>query len=87
MKCASLLPSILFLQLGIYASSLFTDPPVTTSEETVDLPAVENATNVSVFCEVLFQGTPLVTTWRIGLIGMTPQPIIFGDPQFSNFVL
>ena len=84
MKCASLFRSVLFLQLGIYASSLVTDPPVTTNGGTVDLPAVENATNVSVFCDVTFQGTPVVTAWRMGLIGMTPQPIDFTG---SNFVL
>ena len=87
MKCASLLRSVLFFQLGIYASSLVTDPPVTTNGGTVDLPAVENATNVSVFCAVSFQGTPVDTAWRMGLIGMTPQPIDFSDPQTSNFVL
>ena len=86
MKCASLLRSVLFLQLGIYANSIVTDPPVTTNGGTVDLPAVENATNVSVFCAVTFQGTPVDTAWRIGLIGMTPELIIFNDPQFSYLV-
>ena len=84
MKCASLLRSVLFLQLGIYANSIVTDPPVTTNGGTVDLPAVENATNVSVFCNVTFQGTPIVTGWRLLSIGMTPQPIA---AQLPNFVV
>ena len=84
MKCASLLRSVLFLQLGIYANSIVTDPPLTTNGGTVDLPAVENATNVSVFCAVTFQGTPVATDWLLASIGMTPQPISFTD---SNFVL
>ena len=84
MKCASLLRSVLFLQLGIYANSIVTDPPVTTNGGTVDLPAVENAINVSVFCNVTFQGTPIVTGWRLLSIGMTPQPI---GVQLPNFVV
>ena len=80
---------LVFLLLGelrIYVSSLSTDPSVATNGGTVDLPAVENAANVSVFCAVTFQGTPVDTRWRLGSGGISQQPIDFGQPQFSNFV-
>ena len=78
---------LLLGELGIYVSSLSTDPSVTTNGGTVDLPAVENAANVSVFCAVTFQGTPVDSNWRLGSSGMSSQPIDFGQPQFSNFAL
>ena len=74
-------------ELGIYVSSLSTDPSVTTNGGTVDLPAVENAANVSAFCAVAFQGAPVDTIWRLGSSGMSTQPINFNQPQFSNFAL
>lgn len=81
---------VFLLQLGIYVSSLSTDPPVATNGGTVDLPAVENATNVNVFCEVTFNDSGnnvLVTTgWRLGLSAMTTQSIQFNEPD-TNFVL
>ena len=78
---------LLLGELGIYVSSLSTDSPVTTNGGTVDLPAVENAANVSVFCAVTFQGIPVDSNWRLGSSGMSPQPIDFNQPQFSNFAL
>ena len=74
------------LQLGelrIYVSSLSTDPSVITNGGTVDLPAVENAANVSVFCAVAFQGIPVNTNWRLAPSGMIPQPINFSQPHFA----
>ena len=85
MRC--FLQFFFLLQLRFYASSLITDPPVTTNGGTVDLPAVENTANVSVFCALTFQGTPVSTIWRLGSSGMSLQSIDFGQPQFSNFAL
>ena len=48
-----------------------TDPPVATNGGIVALPAVENATNVSVFCAVTFQGTIAGTNWRLGTDSMS----------------
>ena len=85
MRC--FLQFFFLLQLRFYASSLITDPPVTTNGGTVDLPAVENTANVSVFCALTFQGTPVNTIWRLGSSGMSTQLIDFSQPQFSNFAL
>ena len=73
---------VFLLQLGIYVRSLFTDPPVATNGGSVDLPAVENATNVSVFCEVTFLNNSANSIWRLG-----STTIAFGQLAFSNFVL
>ena len=78
---------IFLLQFGIYANSLFTDPPVLTNGGTVDLSAVENATNVSVFCAVTFNSDASNTVWRLGPDSMSTEIIGFGQPAFSNFVL
>ena len=82
------LPCLLFLLSSLYYSCSCqvtipsTDPPVTTNGETVDLPAVENATNVCVFCEF-----STATVWQLGRNGMPPDLIDFDDPEFSNFKL
>ena len=87
MKALVGLGLVFLLQIGIYASGLTTDPPVTTNGGTVDLPAVENATNVSVFCAVTAFNTPVDTSWEFGSSSMTLQLIRFDEPEFSNFVL
>ena len=90
--CLLLLLSSLYYSCTCQGAIPSTDPPVTTNGETVNLPAVENASNVSVFCAVTaFQGIPVDTFWRLGSLplgtgAMSPQPILFGQPQFSNFV-
>ena len=85
-QCLLLLLSSLYYSCKCQGT-IPTDPPVAMNGGTVDLPAVENATNVSVFCEVMFQGIIVDTNWRLGSSGVSPQPIDFGQPQFSNFVL
>ena len=90
------LPCLLFLLFALYYSCICqvtipsTDPLVTTNGGTVDLPAVENATNVSVFCAVTFGGnTPVETIWRLRTGNMMPREIEFGNgsPDFSNFLI
>ena len=73
---------LFLLQFGNYVCGFFTDPPVASIGETVDLPAVENATNISVFCEVTFLTNSANTVWRLG-----STTIAFGQEAFSNFVL
>ena len=82
-------PCLLFLLFALYYSCTCqvtipsTDPPVTTNEGIVDLPAVENAANVSVFCAVTFQGNPVNTNWRLGPSSTSLQLIDFDEPQFA----
>ena len=61
-KLSALLSLGLVLQLGDYSTGLSTDPP-TEIEGTAVVAALENATNVSVFCAVTFQGAPVHTGW------------------------
>ena len=82
-QCLLLLLSSLYYSCTCQGTIPFTDPPVATNGETVDLPAVENATNVSVFCEVMFQGIIVNTNWRLGLGGISQQLIDFSQPQFA----
>ena len=56
------------------ADGLSTDPFVENGG-TVVLPAPENAANVSVFCQVSFQGTPIVTQWFLTMNGGTRSAI------------
>ena len=58
-------------------AGLSTDPFVE-NRGTVVLPAPENAANVSVFCQVSFQGTPAVTQWFLTLNGGTRNAIMSG---------
>ena len=58
-------------------AGLLTDPFVENGG-TVVLPAPENAANVSVFCQVSFQGTPVVTQWFLTLNGGTRSEITTG---------
>ena len=82
--CLLLLLSSLYYSCTCQATIPSTDPPVATNGETIDLPAVENATNVSVFCKVMFQGIIVDTRWRLGLGGISQQPIDFSSqPQFA----
>ena len=55
--------------LGDLVTGLITDPFVENGG-TVVLPATENATNVSVFCQVSFQGgTQTLTQWHLTMKG------------------
>ena len=91
MACAALARFVYLLWLGIYVHGLFTDPPVPSNGGTVDLPAVENSTNVSVFCEVSFNNmgnNVLVSTiWRLGSGTETTKLIRYDQPEYSNFYL
>ena len=82
-QCLLLLLSSLYYSCTCQVTIPSTDPPVTTNGGTVDLPAVENATNVSVFCEL----TSISTVWQLGRNGMPQDLIDFDDPEFSNFKL
>ena len=91
-QCLLLLLSSLYYSCTCQVTIPPTDPPVATNGGTVDLPAVENATNVSMFCELSFNDMGNIVLvdifWRLGSgIGMTPQFILFGEPEYSNFVL
>ena len=90
--CLLLLLSSLYYSCTCQVSIPSTDPPVATNGETIDLPAVENATNVSVFCGVSFNNmgnsVPVATIWRLGSSVVTTLPTIqFSEPEYSNFVL
>ena len=87
LSCLLFLLSALFYSCTCQVTVPSTDPPVTTNGETVDLPAVENAANISVFCAVNFQGNSVDTFWRLGASSMSLQLVEFGQPQFSNFAL
>ena len=69
------------LLLKQQVAGLSTDPFVENGG-TVVLPAPENAANVSVFCQVSFQGTPVVTQWFLTLNGGTRSAIMPG-PSFQ----
>ena len=86
-QCLLLLLSSLYYSCTCQTTTPSTDPPVATNGGIVALPAVENATNVSVFCAVTFQGTPAGTNWRLGTDSMSTLPILFGEQDFSNFVV
>ena len=85
-QCLLLLSS-LYYSCTCQVNIPFSDPPVATNGETVDLPAVENATNVSVFCEVMFNGNPSNTVWKLGPDSFSTQIIGFSQPEFSNLIL
>ena len=62
-------------------TGLLTDPFVE-NRGTVVLPAPENAPNVSVFCQITFQGTPAVTRWFLTLNEGTRSQLMAG-PSFQ----
>ena len=70
------------LLLKQQVAGLSTDPFVENGG-TVVLPAPENAANVSVFCQVSFQGTPAVTNWFLTLNGGTRSEITAEGPSFQ----
>ena len=72
---------IAVLILKHQVTGLLTDPFVENGG-TVVLPAPENAANVSVFCQVSFQGTPAVTNWFLTLNGGTRSEVTSG-PSFQ----
>ena len=82
-KIAVFLCLDLGLQFGDYVCGLSTDPP-TVNGGTAVVAALENATNVSVFCAVTIGGMPSLTLWSITVEGGTIQRI-FGIPGVPNF--
>ena len=89
-RCPTLFISFCYagiaLQFVFYGvSALSTDPPALNGG-TVDLPAVENAANVPVFCAVTFDNTPVSTIWYLKNGTMPRERIFFGQPQFANFM-
>ena len=79
--CLYGLMAVLLLKQQV-ADGLSTDPFVENGG-TVVLPAPENAPNVSVFCQVSFQGTPVVTQWFLTMNGGTRNAISAGGPSFQ----
>ena len=84
MKPAALLCLILALQFGGYITGLSTDPP-TENGGTAVVAALENATNVSIFCTVTEFGSLGLSVWYLTEKGGTRQRIIFGQQSASNF--
>ena len=86
MKAVGLLGLGLVLQFGDYITGFSTDPP-TENGGTAVVAALENATNVSVFCAFLFPGTttPLTTAWYLTEQGGTRHQILFGLPSAANY--
>lgn len=87
LKIASLLCFGLVLQFGEYVSGLSTDPPTENGRTSV-VAALENATNVSIFCAVTFGGgnsAPRLTVWFFTEIGGVTREAIFGIPGVPNF--
>ena len=82
---ATLQWTVLIAFVSYYVSAFYTDPPAVNGG-TVDLPAVENAANVPVFCAVTFDNTPVSTIWYLKNGTMPRERIFFGQPQFPNFV-
>ena len=63
------------------ADGISTDPFVENGG-TVVLPAPENAANVSIFCQVTFQGILAVSQWFLTTKGGTRSEILAGGPSF-----
>ena len=82
---ATLQWTVLIAFVSYCVSAFSTDPPAVNGG-TVDLPAVENAANVPVFCEVTFSNTPVTTVWFLKNGTMPRERIQFGQPQFANFM-
>ena len=81
------------LLLKQQVTGLSTDPFVENGG-TVLLPAPENAANVSVFCQVSFQGTQAITHWFLTLNGGTrsevtsgPSIQLTGGSHFTNLTI
>ena len=75
-----------FITFVSYCVSALSTDPIAVNGGTVDLPAVENAANVPVFCAVTFSNTPVDTAWFLKNGTMPRERILFGQPQFVNFV-
>ena len=78
---ALLVRLITVLLLKQQATGLLTDPFVENGG-TVVLPAPENAANVSIFCQVTFQGTLVVSQWFLTTKGGTRSAITAGGHSF-----
>ena len=84
-KVATLLCFGLALQFGDYVTGFSTDPP-TENGGTAVVAALENATNVSVYCAVMDFGSPGVSFWYLTEAGGTRQRILFGQQSAANFL-
>ena len=65
-----------------HVTGLSTDPFVENGE-TVVLPAPANASNVSIICNVSFQGTPFATHWYLTVNGTRISVLDMNDPNFQ----
>ena len=83
-EIVALLCLVLALQFGGHVNGFSTDPP-TENGGTAVVAALENATNVSVYCEVTFEGTTVNTGWYLTEKGGTRQQILFAQPSAANF--
>ena len=79
--CLYGLMAVLLLKHQV-ADGISTDPFVENGG-TVVLPAPENAANVSIFCQVSFQGTSAITNWFLTLNGGTRSAITAEGPSFQ----
>ena len=84
MKSTALLCLNLVLQFGDYITGLSTDPP-TENGGTVVVAALENATNVSIFCTVTEFGSLGLSVWFFTTEGGTRQLLDFDQPNAANF--
>ena len=84
-EVATILCLILAVQFGAHVSELSTDPPTENGGTTV-VAALENATNVSVFCAVTEFGNATLTAWYLTEEGGTRQRIQFGQQCAANFL-
>ena len=76
---------VLALQFEGYVTGLSTDPP-TENGGTAVVAALENATDVSIFCMVTENGSPGLSVWYFTEEGGTRQLLNFDQPDASNFV-
>ena len=77
---------LVLIAFASYCVTAFSTDPPAVNGGTVDLPAVENAAHVPVFCAVTFDNTPVNTAWYLKNGTMPRERILFGQPQFPNFV-
>ena len=77
--CVRLVAVLMLLKQQV--TGLLTDPFVEDGG-TVLLPATENAANVSVFCQVGFQGTPVITQWHLTMKGGM-RNVLAAGPSFQ----
>ena len=77
--CVRLVAVVMLLKEQV--TGLLTDPFVENGG-TVLLPELENTANVSVFCQVRFQGTPVITQWLLTMKGGM-RNVLAAGPTFQ----